>query len=219
MTAAERIEKIKIALGFTPKYNQIQVTDKSYVEFQGESIALGTQVYQVSGTNRNLCPDGIWKSFDGKIQFTIADGKVSDLNPNPVVATVETPILQAQSSQEATTEATESEVKLADATATVDIVSLVERISALESGLSNLQDAISNLATLYVTQENFSKVEKVLNTTNEAVNGIVETVEILANQPSAAPIEKEVINLAVHKVPKDIKDSMNYKIMQKAFNQ
>lgn len=221
-TAQEVINAFKLILS-GKKFNQIQLTDKSYVEFLGETLTLGTQPFQVSGNNRNLCPDGIWKSLDGKIEFTVSDGKVSVLTPNLIPVAVETPVLQAQSSQEEipateVTEVVKESVELADAGVTVDISTVINAaISPVWDAIYKIQSAIENLATLYVSQENFSEVKKVIDTTNTALNGIVETVEILANQPSAAPIEKEVINLSTYKVPTDIKDSINYKAMQLAF--
>jgi len=271
------------------KFNTVQLVDGSFIEFLGESIELGQDIYIVSGSNSNPAPDGSYVTKTN-VNFTIGSGKVTLVSPVNVVPVEQTPILQAQSadieyadkgyqsdkqkrypidtvehiraawnyinktddaeqysaadlkkvkdaiidawkekidpkgppsaqsqSEEIPAKAEgEAEVKLADATPTVDIMSLVDRISALEDSIGDIQNSLSQLATLYVSQDNFSKVEQDFNATKQMMSSVVETVNILANQPSSEPIEKEVINLSLTSVPKEVKESQAYKVMQHA---
>ena len=68
------------------------------------------------------------------------------------------------------------------------------------------------------SQDNFSKVEESVSNITKSIGSVIETVNLIANQPSAEPIEKEVVNLSLINVPKDVKESQSYRVMQYAIN-
>lgn len=127
------LKKMQILLSKTKLARETLIDGETEIEYAGDSLTVGTEVFVVSGEELVQAPDGEHTTTSG-IKFNTVDGIVTEIE------TVET--------EEDETETVESED---DKEKMVDTGELMERIGNIERELETLKVLIEGLVT---TNEN-----------------------------------------------------------------
>jgi hypothetical protein len=230
MTFSDFTKRAK-ALFSQIKWSQEQLVNGMLIEYDGDSIGKDSVIYLVSPDGeKSPLPDGQYKTKSGCL-FVLTDGKVSsveDTNTNTSQPASKEPIKQAQSAVTPDTEAQSTtnmnsntqtaEVK-ADA-ATEDLASDVATPApdATQPDTS-IQDALT--AALAPINAALQQILSVIGGTTEMaketkaeLSKVKETVTKLAEEPAPErKAEKVITNPFASNVPKDIKESRTYQIL------
>lgn len=186
MTILQSLRKARLLLSGV-KLNKLQLSNKSVIQFDGDTLEKGSSVYLEDASGETLLAgDGSYKLFNGG-EFVIKEGLVESVSnvPAPVVPT--SPVPQAQS---AATE--EVKVKAADEAAPTDIKSLLDSLAtALAPIQASLNEVLNVLPGLCMMSDQVKATEKMAKETQTALAKTIQIVEKIAEEP-AVPVKMSI---------------------------
>jgi len=182
------------------------LSDGSTIEYDGESILEGSQVFLKSASgDYSVLPDGEYLT-KSNVKFTVKDGLVSAVdtaNETAKTDNADEPVKQAQAAAPEDAPA-ESDAATEDS-ASDEAADQKQIDDAIQAALAPVWDAIKQLTdTLTMSASKTKEVETTLSK-------VSDTVEKISKTPAAEPAQGSVTPFK--EVPKDIKESRAYKIL------
>jgi hypothetical protein len=172
----EVFEEIKLALSGV-KVSEAILDNQKKIQFTGEKIALKGIVKIKDDKDKYVkIADGAHATVDG-VKFSTVDGKVSE-------------IVEVKAAEN--TDSTASpDVSKAQISANVDVNDLItlaiaNAIQPINESIYGIQETLAGLTTL------INNAAASTEMTKTALSKVTEIVEVIANQPSADPIKKEL---------------------------
>lgn len=169
MNKLKTLLKIKQLLSAVEKLGRAQLEDGTEVEFPGESLEVGADLFIVTGEGNIVAPDGEHMLVTGE-KVIVENGLVSEILP------VEEPMVEPEPSMEPEPVNMESD--------------LAGRVTSLEEKIEQL---------LSVTQLLSSQLEAKLSALDTKVENTFNRVEKIANSPVASQVKSEEIKLSSNK--------------------
>ena len=216
----EALHKARLLLSKV-KLTKEPLSDDSTIQYDGDKVEVGAAVYAIDAVgDQSVLPDGSYKTKAG-VAFVIKDGVVESVDDSgakkedaskdePVVQTQskETPIIvtQADKSASGTTETPAAEpADIANTAFTLEAIGALidKKLLPVWDVINAMQSTVAGYPAMWSKET--TETQKVLST-------VIDSVVALGKMPDGKQIEEEVGGFK--KVPKEIKDSRAYKVMQ-----